>query len=75
MNILLTEKISEIIQEFTEIPDGSKQDFDIYDTEAYRDLKEAGLTNEIEVINLTFTINNLVNSYEQLCDMFGDYDW
>lgn len=71
----VTEKITEIIQEFTEIPDGSKQDFDIYETEAYIELKEKGLTNETEVVNLTFTINNIVNSYEQLCDLFGDYDW
>ena len=71
----VTEKISEIIQEFVEIPDGDKQCFDIYETEAYLELKEAGLTNEKEVVNLTFTINNIVNSYEQLCNMFGDYDW
>ena len=72
MNNKINEAISEILNEFIETPDGDKQIFNVYETEAYVELEELGLTNETSVRHLCIHIENIVNSYEGLCDEFGD---
>ena len=71
-NYIIKEAITTILNEFVNTPDGDKQCFDIYETEAYTELEEAGLTNCDEIRHLTIHINNIVNSWEGLCDEFGD---
>lgn len=46
---------------------GEKKVYGRYDTR-----EEHELTNHEEVIQLRITIEDIVNSYTQLCDLFGD---
>ena len=71
-NFILSEEIWNILYDFMHTPDGDKQCFDIYTTDGYKTLEEHELTNHEEVIQLRITIEDIVNSYTQLCDLFGD---
>lgn len=72
MNQEVAEAITNILTDFTETPDGDKQCFDIYEHESFLELQENGLDNCQEIIHLRFMIENIVNSYEELCNEFGD---
>ena len=69
---MITDAISEILYDFTETPDGDKQCFDIYKHDSYKALVDAGLDNCNEIRHLRIYIENIVNSWEELCNEFGD---
>ena len=71
-NEIISNAITEIIGEFIETPDGDKQCFDITGTDGYEELCDEGLVNEKEVDELERIINDIVSSYGELCDRFGD---
>ncbi len=71
-NYKIEEAITTILEEFINTPDGDKQCFDVFETDAYKELEEAGLTNNNEIIHLTIHIKNIVKSWEGLCYEFGD---
>ena len=67
----ISDAISGILAEFTTIPDGDKQNYNVESSEYYQGLSESDCDLE-EVRMLVKIIDELVGGYRELCDQFGD---
>lgn len=71
-DFILSEEIGNILYDFIHTHDGDKQCFNIERTDGYETLEQYELTNNEEVIELRRIIQDIVDSYTELCDQFGD---
>ena len=70
--MIISNSITEIINEFLELDAGDKQFYDIRSTEVWQELVELELTDSVEICQLEQIIDTLAENYNELCNQFGD---